>query len=320
MNDTSRMKLHSVLSSLEIEANDIAIELEDSNIKIVNLEKEINKIQNSFSENDVIFSPRKDRYPSEELKQKKENLEILKQEHEHTKKKYDQLNENIEMIVDVLSHEGEKASNKGALLFHEQDRQRIARDLHELAITNLSYLVEKINILKEDIDRDPEKAKMDVLMAKTSLSSVIENIRSVVYDLRPIEFKSGDFKEKILTYIEKFNSDHKYNIETDIDDIVCDDQIVLRTIFQIVEESLQNIRKHAEAYSIHIIIQEQIGLYYIYIEDDGRGFDVDAIGKGKSFTFGIQMMKERVELLGGNITISSANNAGTKIKILIPIS
>ena len=73
MNDTSRMKLHSVLSSLEIEANDIAIELEDSNIKIVNLEKEINKIQNSFSENDVIFSPRKDRYPSEELKQKKEN-------------------------------------------------------------------------------------------------------------------------------------------------------------------------------------------------------------------------------------------------------
>lgn len=320
MNDTSRMKLQSVLSSLELEANNTALELENSHKLISNLEKEINGITNSFSESDIIFTPRKDHYPNEKLKQKRDLLKQYNQNLFDIKKKYDQLNDNIDMLVDVLSYEGDKASNKSALLFHEQDRQRIARDLHELAIQNLSYIVEKLDVCILDIDRNPSKAKMDLSMAKTSLNQTIDNIRNVVYDLRPDELESSNFKEEILSFINRFNEDKAYQIEADIDEISCDDQMILRTIVQIIQESFNNIKKHANAYTIHLIIQEQIGLYYIYIEDDGKGFDLDAIKEDKASHFGISIMKERVSLLGGNFSIKSSNNAGTQIKVLIPMA
>ena len=93
---------------------------------------------------------------------------------------------------------------------------------------------------------------------------------------------------------------------------------MLKTIYLIIKECFQNIKKHAEAFSIHLIVQEQIGMYYIYVEDDGKGFDVKKSENNNSH-FGLSMMKERVSLLGGNISIISSDNAGTKIKILIPI-
>lgn len=319
MNDTSRMKLQSVLSSLGMEADLIADQLEKFHNNISNLEKEVDRISKSFSESDALFSPRKDRFPSEELKQKKESLENLKNEQEQLKKRYDDINNNIEIIVDVLSHDSEGNTNKSGLLYQEQDRQRIARDLHEIALQNLSYLIEKLDLCITTIDRDPSKVKMDLAMAKNNLNSTIDNIRSVVYDLRPMEFGISDFKNEIELFVKEFNTNNEYSIDTDIEEISCDDQLLLKTIYLIIKECFQNIKKHAQAYSIHLIIQEQIGLYYIYVEDDGKGFNVNQVLKDNSSHLGLSIMKERVTLLGGNISIISSENAGTKIKILIPI-
>ena len=276
--------------------------------------------ENSFSENDVLFSPRKDRFPSEELKKKKELLEQYRKELKTIENRYSQLNDNIEMLVDVLSHDGDAAVNKSGLLYHEQDRQRIARDLHNSAIQNLAYLTERLDSCIANVERDPIKVKMDLSMARNSLNTTIDNIRSVVYDLRPIDFLAADFRQELLNFIEKFNDKQQFKIEADIDEIVCDDQILLRTVYQIIEEAFNNIKKHADAFSIHLIIQEQIGLYYIYIEDDGKGFDVEEVKKNGGMHFGLSIMKERVSLLGGNFSLITSKNAGTKIKILIPVS
>ena len=318
MNDSSRMKLQSVLSSMGMDADSLAVQLEDYHKKISRLEKEVRELANSFSESDALFSPRKDHFPSEELKHKKEELSDLTKEYDELKKHYDYVNNNIDVIVDVLSHELDGNANKNGLLYQEQDRQRIARDLHEIAILNLSYLAEKIDQCISILEKDPKKVKMDLMMAKNNLNSTIDNIRSVVYDLRPMDFDSLDFRKEILDFIHGFNSDNQYQIDTDIEDITCNDQLVLKTIFLIIKECFQNIKKHAEAFSIHLIVQEQIGMYYIYVEDDGKGFDVKKSENINSH-FGLSMMKERVSLLGGNISIISSDNAGTKIKILIPI-
>ena len=320
MNESSRIKLQSILSSMEMEANKVAIDLEESHKRINNLEKEVKQISNSFSENDVIFSPRKDKFPQEELRQKKELLKEENRKNEEIKKQYEELNNNMDMIVDVLSHENDMITNKSGLLFHEQDRQRIARDLHEVAVQNLSFLVERLESCIANIDRDPIKVKMDLSMAKNSLASTIDNIRSVVYDLRPIEFEIDNFKNEIQKFVNEFNKNDQFKIEMDIDEIICDDQMILRTVYQIIEESFQNIKKHADAYSIHLIVQEQIGLLYIYVEDDGKGFDLNKVSKDRGLHFGLSIMKEKVSLLGGNISIITSENAGTKIKILIPFS
>lgn len=319
MNESSKMKMQSVLSSLGMEADSIALQLEGYHDQIKNLEREIKDLSNSFSESDALFSPRKDRFPSEELKRKKEQLETLKVECKKIEKRYDDVNNNIEIIVDIIAHENQGNLNKSGLLYQEQDRQRIARDLHETAISNLSYLCEKIDSCIKIVEKDPVKVKMDLAMAKNNLVATIDNIRSVVYDLRPADTIIEDFRSEITTFIKQFNANNEFQIESDIEDISCNDQLVLRTIYLIIKECFQNIRKHAEAYSIHIILQEQIGLYYIYIEDDGKGFNTKILNNNSNSHFGLSIMKERVSLLGGNISIISSENAGTKIKILIPI-
>ena len=161
---------------------------------------------------------------------------------------------------------------------------------------------------------------MELSIARHNLSESIDEIRGIIYNLRPMVLDSEGFHSTLIKFIEKFNEDKEFDITYDIEDLFCQDQLVLVTIYRIIEECFSNIKKHAEAYKIHLIVQEQIGSYYIYVEDDGKGFDVDQVMLNDNLQFGLSIMKERVKLLGGNITITSSKNAGTRIKILIPES
>ena len=317
MNESSRIKLQSILNSMETEADPLAVQLETYQNEISKLELEIDRIKEQYSEADFVFSPRTGKQ-NEEYKQKQSELELLKKKCAQIQERYDQINQNIDLVVEVLASENDSDGSKNGLLYQEQDRQRIARDLHDTALQHMSYLVSKLDSCKNFIDTDPIKAKMELSIARHNLSESIDEIRGIIYNLRPMVLDSDGFHSTLIKFIEKFNEDKEFDITYDIEDLFCEDQLVLITIYRIIEECFSNIKKHAEAYKIHLIVQEQIGSYYIYVEDDGKGFDVDQVMKNSNLQFGLSIMKERVSLLGGNITITSSKNAGTRIKILIP--
>ena len=319
MNESSRIKLQTILNSMETEADPLAVQLEDYHNEISKLELEIDRIKEQYSEADFVFSPRTGKQ-NEELKQKQSELELLKKKYEQLQDRYDQINQNIDLVVEVLASENDGDASKNGLLYQEQDRHRIARDLHDTALQHMSYLVSKLDSCKNFIDTDPIKAKMELSIARHNLSESIDEIRGIIYNLRPMVLDSEGFHSTLIKFIEKFNEDKEFDITYDIEDLFCQDQLVLVTIYRIIEECFSNIKKHAEAYKIHLIVQEQIGSYYIYVEDDGKGFDVDQVMLNDNLQFGLSIMKERVKLLGGNITITSSKNAGTRIKILIPES
>ena len=318
MNESSRLKLQSILSSLETEADPIATRLEDYHNEINRLEKTITSLKEQSSEADYVFSPRNGRGQSDELKKYQNELAYLKKQCASLQEKYDQLNQNIDLIVEVLSSDNEVDYSKNGLLYQEQDRHRIARDLHDTSLQNLSYIVTKLDSCKSFIDTDPIKAKMELSIARHNLSESIDEIRSIIYDLRPVSMDSNSFHSSLIQFINHFNEEKKYDISCDIEDLCCNDQLVLITIYRIIEECFDNIKKHADAYKIHLIVQEQIGSFYIYVEDDGKGFDMDKMILNDHLQFGLSILKERVSLLGGNVSIQSAPNAGTKIKVLIP--
>ena len=317
MNESSRIKLQSILNSMETEADPLAVQLETYQNEISKLELEIDRIKEQYSEADFVFSPRTGKQ-NEEYKQKQSELELLKKKCAQIQERYDQINQNIDLVVEVLASENDSDGSKNGLLYQEQDRQRIARDLHDTALQHMSYLVSKLDSCKNFIDTDPIKAKMELSIARHNLSESIDEIRGIIYNLRPMVLDSDGFHSTLIKFIEKFNEDKEFDITYDIEDLFCEDQLVLITIYRIIEECFSNIKKHAEAYKIHLIVQEQIGSYYIYVEDDGKGFDIDQVMKNNNLQFGLSIMKERVSLLGGNITITSSKNAGTRIKILIP--
>ena len=318
MNESSRIKLQSILSSLETEADPIAEKLEDYHSEINRLETTLKSLKDKFSEADFVFSPRSGKNQNEEIRQVQSELDLTKKKCNQLQEKYDQLNQNIDLLVDVLSYDHDIEIEKNGLIYQEQDRHRIARDLHDTALQHMSYLVTKLDSCKNFIDTDPIKAKMELSIARHNLNESIDEIRGVIYDLRPMVMDSNGFREAIIKYIEVFNEDKQFVITYDIDDLFCKDQLVLVTMYRIIEECLSNIKKHANAYKIHLIVQEQIGSYYIYVEDDGKGFDVQQALQNNKTQFGLSIMKERVSLLGGKVTINSSINAGTKIKVLIP--
>ena len=320
MNESSRLKLQSILTSLETEADPIAFKLEAYHNEIFRLKKQIQSLSNKVSDDIIVFSPRADRSHNEEIKEHEKALEHLENECSSLQNRYDQINQNIEMIVDVLTFDDDdNAKSRNSLVYQEQDRQRIARDLHDSALQNMAYLVTKLDTCKQYIDTDPIKAKMELSIARQNLKDSMDSIRGIIYNLRPMTIDTDAFQSLIMKLVSSFNEHNEYKISADIEEISCKDQLVLITIYRIIEECFQNIKQHAKAYKIHLILQEQIGLYYLYVEDDGKGFDPSKLDKNSKMQFGLDIMKERVALLGGSITIDSAINSGTRIKVLLPI-
>ena len=123
---------------METEADPLAVQLETYQNEINKLELEIDRIKEQYSEADFVFSPRTGKQ-NEEYKQKQSELELLKKKCEQIQERYDQINQSIDLVVEVLASENDGDASKNGLLYQEQDRQRIARDLHDTALQHMSY-------------------------------------------------------------------------------------------------------------------------------------------------------------------------------------
>ena len=211
-------------------------------------------------------------------------------------------------------------NNLALLSVQEDERRRIAMELHDTALQNLAYIIRKIELSGKYIDIDPEKAKSELTLVNNSIRSVIEEIRNTIYDLRPMVFDDLGFKAACDRLVQKMYENNHYYIVSDIDDIEGASPIILTTIYRIIQESLQNIMKHSEATKVKILCNYFHNTLHLYIEDDGVGFDTDKVLKLDSNHFGLKVIKERVELLGGNINIMSEKGKGTRIDVIIEIN
>ena len=209
--------------------------------------------------------------------------------------------------------------NLALLSVQEDERRRIAMELHDTALQNLAHIVHKVELSSKFIDVDPERAKKELSLVNNSIRSVIEEIRNTIYDLRPMVFDDLGFKAACERLIQKMNENRNYYIVADIDDIQLPSSIIMSNLYRILQESLQNISKHANASKIKIQCNLFDNILHLYIADDGDGFEPDEVLKLDSNHFGLKGIKERVEMLGGTFSIISGKGKGTKIDISIEL-
>lgn len=217
-------------------------------------------------------------------------------------------------------HAGARNQNLSILNIQEEDRQRIARDLHDTSLQNLAHLVHKIELSNMFIDQDPLRAKLELSVISKNLKSIIEEIRNTIFDLRPMSFDDLGLRPAFEQLIEKINENNKFDTSIEIDDVSCENQIVLATIFRVVQECLVNISKHSEASNILFHCKYKEDKCIIDIQDDGIGFTKEELEGKKDKHFGLSLMKERIALLGGTITIDSKKNEGTQMHIEVPLT
>lgn len=214
--------------------------------------------------------------------------------------------------------------SKNIMKAHEEERKRIAREIHDgpaQSAVNLSFRLELCKRYFTDGRTDNLSCEINNL--GDSIHSTVREIRSIIYDLKPSCLENG-LIGAIQRHIETFSSNNNMNIDfTYSGDDSKIEYYMTSTLYRITQEALNNIKKHAEASNIHVelsITNENIDLE---IKDDGKGFVVEEL-KTRKFDklkggFGLEGIRERVELVRGQMEIHSTPGKGTSLNVSIPI-
>ncbi len=209
--------------------------------------------------------------------------------------------------------------NLKALSIQEQDRRRIARELHDISLQNIAHLTHKLQLAEMMIDKDPVGAKLELHLINKKLHEAMDDIRNIIFNLRPMSIDDLGLRESIERLIDLVNENHQYEITTDISDVSCENDLILVNIFWIVQEILLNIVKHAEATKIKFQCYQRDGICFLSIEDNGVGFDMENLERGDRKHFGISFLKERIDLLGGKLLIQTHIGEGVNVSVEIPL-
>lgn len=202
----------------------------------------------------------------------------------------------------------------------ERERQRIARDLHDTSLQNLAHIVHKIELSSMYIDQDSIKAKLELAAINKSLKSVIQEIRNTIFDLRPMTFDDLGFKESFDRLVDRMKETSNIQIDYNIEDIGCNNSLILMTIFRIVEECVNNAIKHSDGSRVFFEVKkDNESNCIIIVSDNGKSFNAKEVLSVEDRHFGLCILRERVNLLSGTINIDSRPENGTVIKIIIPL-
>ena len=206
----------------------------------------------------------------------------------------------------------------------EIERSRIACDLHDSIVQNLANLVHKAELCMITMDQDVISAKLDLQLMMLNIREVIDDIRSIIYNLRPMALEDLGLGIAVERFLSKFQQEHKVSVkftnELQID--MNHDFVISITLFRIIQEACSNAVLHGKATHIQVNLMNSDQYIYLQIKDNGEGFDVEKINhtkKSNNSGFGLSIMKERICLLSGRINIYSKIKEGTTIDVKVPI-
>jgi signal transduction histidine kinase len=199
----------------------------------------------------------------------------------------------------------------------EDERQKVARDLHDgmlqlviAAELQLSAFRRKLN--KQDDDSEMEKLNDGI----ERLGEAVKEGRRLINNLRPPTLdKFGlvqSIRQEVARSARELECDFEFNSSVENTPLT---RAVETTAFRICQEALSNIRKYAEPNKIFVYLNVSHSQLVITVEDDGRGFDPDAVEPG----VGLHSMRERSELLRGSLKIESRLERGTKVTSILPL-
>jgi two-component system sensor histidine kinase UhpB len=240
----------------------------------------------------------------------------------------ERLGETLNTMLDVLQeHRGalQKLSEQ-VLAAQEDERKRIARELHDETAQALTTLLIRLKILERARSVDEMHGQIDELRQLTA--DTLEAVRKLAVELRPatlddlglvaaLEAITEGYRARTAVRVD-FTADGFRERERERDsDGRLPPQVEL-VLYRVVQEALTNIAKHAEADHVHVRLQRRAHEVLATIDDDGRGFDVEDIMRSRERGLGLFGMQERLALVRGQLVIESAPGRGTHIVARVP--
>lgn len=232
----------------------------------------------------------------------------------------------IEMVEDIseqlMADSHIRDLSQQLLKAHEDERQMIARELHDSVAQDLSTLKIVFKTLFDERSGELSQTKENVSKLFAILDRTILSVRNLSYDLRPPGLADLGLLRTLSTYCEEFAQENALMVDFHSVGLkkMTLDSLVEINVYRLVQEGLNNIRKHAQARRVKVTLVGVSPNIILRIEDDGKGFDVRARERSLNGEkrLGLRSMKERVNLLQGQMMIDSHPGKGAKISIKFP--
>lgn len=196
-----------------------------------------------------------------------------------------------------------------------EERQRIAREMHDGLAQELGYLHLKIG----ELERNPALAsvRQDILLLKKVVASAYEEVQQAMFGLKMMVSAGLGLIPTFAEYLHEYGEQTGISVKLKVSDEVATQfspQAEIQLI-RIVQEALTNVRKHAGATTARVAFDLDGDRARVTIEDDGRGFDPAQANPPGQTAFGIETMRERVESVGGSFELQSEPGKGTRVVI-----
>lgn len=229
------------------------------------------------------------------------------------------------MIAEIEGHI-EEERNRGELLSQAivEERERIARELHDSLPQLLAYLNTKIGAIYLFVDGGKKKeALVNLRELEDASRNLLTDVRDAISGLRASRLLASGLDLAIHNYLEQFKELCKipvtYFSSLDSENIQIAPEIEVQAL-RIVQEALSNIRKHSKASKASVQTLFRDHQLALIIEDDGIGFELATRPSPEKSQYGLQTMRERAESLHGKFMIQSQPGKGTKITVSLPLS
>ena len=202
----------------------------------------------------------------------------------------------------------------------EAERARLAQEVHDGPAQALSNAIFSVEFIDRIFESDPRMARSELRILRGLLRRELGDVRNFISQLRPPVLVELGLNGALLEAVETQSSLSGMIIETDLlgpAEVL--PEAAQTAVLRIMQEALQNVRKHAGAVRVWVATRRDGDLWILEVRDDGRGFDTGTVAVRGRRNFGLQFMRERAQLIGARLEVESKPDAGTKVRLAIPL-
>jgi len=219
----------------------------------------------------------------------------------------------IDVTDQKLAEEALSEMTRKLVEAHEQERTRIARELHDDINQRLAMLAVELEQLKEN----PSQVESRVRELQKGITEISNDVQALSHDLHTSQLEYLGAVAGMKSWCKEFGErrgmqiDYRHNVRSTLP------QEIGLCLLRVLQEALHNAAKHSEVKQIDVELSEKSSEIHLTIRDLGKGFDVEAVKQGKGL--GLTSMRERVRLVNGTIDIQSKPMGGTSIHVRVPL-
>lgn len=205
------------------------------------------------------------------------------------------------------------------ILAQEEERRRLSREIHDGPAQAMANIVLRAEYCEQLLIHEPKQLKSELEELKDLTRSTLQDIRRIIFDLRPMALDDLGLAGGVRRLLEDLKERHSLSVKLLL---FGSERRYSRTlelaVFRIIQEAVNNVQKHAESSGATVKLELHPQQVLAVIQDDGKGFDPEMAMENKEH-YGLLNMRERAQVLKGDLQVNSVLGKGTEINVVIPV-